>query len=313
MTIEAQLYQAGEMLDWTADAAYSAGAVVQLRDGRAGVVSTDVASGAVVGVHTKGVFTVQKTATMVMLKGSQLHWDHSANKAHLLHVNDRDFYLGTVEVAAASADTTVKVALNEKPVYTVGFDSGYVSVPVSSAGWTNVQGCGGGFVTGSFDLAIEAQKVDALSLRGMAVESLSYVDVLVCINTNGDDAAFDLNVGIANGTHATDADSITESLFVHVDGASLNILLESDDGTTEVAATDTTVDAVAGTTFLVQFDVSDTADIQAYVNGVNVLPNSVFKLNAATGPLKALFHMEKSSNDSPGNVTAFVGARTAQV
>jgi hypothetical protein len=29
-----------------------------------------------------------------------------------------------------------------------------------------------------------------------------------------------------------------------------------------------------------------------------VLPASVFKLDKATGPLKALFHVEKSANDS---------------
>ena len=87
--MEAQLIQKGQTVDWTADADYSAGAVIQLRDGRAGVVSVDCVSGALVGVHVGGIFKVLKTASMVVLIGSRLFWDHSANKAHLLHRNDR--------------------------------------------------------------------------------------------------------------------------------------------------------------------------------------------------------------------------------
>ena len=56
MPIEAQLYIAGEMIQWTADAAYSNGDVIQLRDGRAGVISQDVVSGGIVGVHIRGIF-----------------------------------------------------------------------------------------------------------------------------------------------------------------------------------------------------------------------------------------------------------------
>jgi hypothetical protein len=53
-----------------------------------------------------------------------------------------------------------------------------------------------------------------------------------------------------------------------------------------------------GTPFHVQIDGRNLLDIQVYVNGVNVLPATVFKLDKATGPLKALFHFEKSANDS---------------
>jgi hypothetical protein len=43
-------------------------------------------------------------------------------------------------------------------------------------------------------------------------------------------------------------------------------------------------------------DCRDLTDIQIYINGVNVLPASVFKLDAATGPLKLLAHLEKTSS-----------------
>lgn len=322
MTIEARLVGEGQSIDWTADAAVVGGQVIQLRDGRAGVVSVDAASGTKVGVYVDGIFEVQKTTSMVILAGSRLFWDHSANKCHLLHQNDRDFFLGSAinggttssgTVAATSAATSVYVALNAQAVNELTLGSGFSSLPISTAGWPHVFGVGEGCNL-IFDLTAEAQKLDALSFRGMSPSSLAIVDALICVNDGGDNAALDANIGLANGTHATDADTITESLFIHIDGTDVNIYAESDDGTTEVAATDTTINYTAGTPFLAQWDLSNNADIQLYINGVNVLPATVFKLNAATGPMKLLAHMEKTADDTPGNVSVLsLVARTAQV
>lgn len=313
MTIQAQLVQSDCTVDWTPAAAVVGGEVIQLRDGRAAVVNVDAASGVVVGTSVEGVYKVQKTTSMVVLKGSPLYWDHSADKCHLLHRNDRDFYLGTAQEDATSSATTVLVDLNVQPVYTLSLASGYHSIPISTAGWPHIYGAGNS-VGFKFDLTAEAQKLDALTLRGMAVESLAIVDALFCINLNGDAASADFNIGVANASHATDADAITEHLFAHIDGASLNIMAQSADGTTTVTTTDTTIDAVVGTPILVQWDLRNTSDIQMYINGVNVLPSTVFKLNAATGPLKLLAHLEKDANDTPGNFTILnLGARTAQV
>jgi len=303
MTAEAEYRNPGVSVDYTPTAAMTAGEVRQLPDGRAAYAPTAIAATKKGAVTVSGIVEVLKTASMVMLKGSRVFWDHSANKAHLHMVNDQDFYLGIVEETAASAGTTVKVAINENPAYTISLGDGFASAPIVTAGINHhIIGHAEG-VTLIFDTTAEAQKMDALSQRAVAVLSPCLVEAEICINTNGDDAAFDLNVGLANATHDTDADSITESLFVHIDGNSLNINAESDDGSTEVAATDTTKDAVAGTPFLVQWDLADWEDIQMYIDGVNVLPDSVFDISAATGPMKLLAHMEKSSNDSPGNVT----------
>lgn len=317
---EAVLEQCGEMIDWTSDAAYSSGDVIQLRDGRAGVVSVDVASGAKVGVYVSGIFRMAKTTTMVMLIGSRVFWDHSANKIHLLHGNDRDFFVGTIAGGTApgndgaSAATTALVNLNVRPTYNVSFEhGGFASLPVSTAGFVHVMGTGEG-VNLIMDTATEAQKLDALSIQGASPASIGILDALICINVNGDSSTFDGSIGLANGTHATDADSITESLFVHIDGNSANINLESDDGTTEVNATDTTIDFTAGTPFLFQADLRNLSDIQCYIDGVLMLPSSVFKLNVATGPLKLLAHIEKTSDNSPGNYSIpYMGLRSAQV
>lgn len=307
---EANYVQPGDMIDYTPLAAVTAGTVLQLQDGRAAFAPTAIAAGALGSLQVCGIVEVAKTASMVVLPGSKMFWDHSANAAHLLHRNDKDFYLGVAQSDATSAATTVKVALNVEPIYTVGLGSGFASVRIQTAGFVSAVGNGKDGCALHFSATAEAQKADALSYRGMAVAEAGIVHALICVNDGGDNAALDVNIGLANATHATDADSITESLFVHLDGNSVNINLESDDGATEVAATDTTVDYTAGTPFLVQFDLRNTSDIQAYIDGVNVLPSSVFKLNAATGPLKFLAHMEKTSDDTPGNVNVLYGGVT---
>lgn len=288
--------------------ALASGQVIQLPDGRAGYYGAlkAAAVGDLVTIRVEGIVTIPKTTSMVILTGSRIFWDYSANKGHLLHGSDRDFFAGAAIGDYAAGATTMKINLNVKPVFTAGLDSGFISVPVLTAGFPFVAGNGEG-ANLAFSATAEVQKVDALSARAVAVAESMIAEALIVINNQGDAAALDLNIGVANGTHASNADSITESLFVHVDGNALDLLLESDDGTTEVNATDSTVDAVAGTPFLVQWDLRDLEDIQVYINGVLMLPSSVFKLNAATGPLRFLAHMEKTSDDTPGNVSVLYG------
>lgn len=301
---EATYLNPGVSVDHTPTTAMTAGEVRQLPDGRACFAPTEIAAGKLGAVTVEGVVEVAKTATMVMLRGSRVFWDASANKAHLLHVTDTtDFYFGLVVETAASAATTVKVAINADPKYTIDLGDGFWSVPVSTAGNNNFTLPHKEGVSLIFDATSEAQKHDALSTLGIAVDTPCLVEAEICVNLALSTSDVDLNVGLANATHATDADSITEALFIHLDGGDLNISAESDDGTTEVAATDTTVDHVVGTPFLAQFDLSDYEDIQLYINGVNRLPASVFKLDKATGPLKLLAHMEKASGTAVGNVT----------
>lgn len=323
MTIEARLVQEGSALDFTTDAAYSAGDVVQLGDGRAGFIATDADSGVLIGVQTEGVVQVIKTATQVWIEGAEIFWDHSANAATCIPrmgAGDRDFFLGCAHADAASAATTGYVRLNVRPNWIIDLarDPFATVVVKTVVGSTTVEvphteprGGGTALILGT---TAEAQKVDLLSERSFALGSNWVVEGEVNIITNSDNAAGDFNIGVANATHASDADSITESVFLHTDGNSLNINAESDDGTTEVAATDTTVDFVAGTPFSFVMDGRNPADVQIYIDGVLVLPNSVFNVSAATGPLKLLAHLEKSSDDSPGTyVINRLRVRTSQV
>ena len=303
---EAQLNQEGnDNVDYTAVAAVEGGDVVSLPDGRAAVVPTDIAAGDKGSASTCGIYTVTKTATQVWLPGAKLWWDHSANAATCIpQYADDDFYLGTAYEDVASATTTGKVQLNNHPACIIDTqDSGGDTAVVLTSG-TPYLVSRGGSLTAAFSATAEAQKLDWLSKRSFPIDSNWILEADIEVVTNADADVGDLNVGVANATHASDADTIGESVFIHLDmGGSLNILAESDDGTTEVAATDTTVDWVVGTPFHIAIDGRDETDIQIYVNGVLVLGGSTFTLTAATGPLKALFHLEKTSNDSPGVVS----------
>lgn len=314
MTIQAQYLQDGEMIDWTADATYSNGDVIQLRDGRAAVVSQDCVVDDVIGVYVEGVFRFLKTASIVLLEGGRLFWDHSANKAHFKSVNDRDFLLGSIQADAASADTTVDAALNVMPVYTVDLENGFRSLPVMTtlgSALTLPNGDGVQLVIGA---ANEAQKVDALSYDGFATGAKAIVETRITIVDGDGSTAADFNVGIASATHATDADSIAKHLFCHIDGNSANINFQSKDGTTTVAAADSTVDYAAGTAFEVWFDMRNSADVQVYVDGVLVLGSTVFDVSASASTWKLLAHLEKTATTDTGNIAVdWLRARLAQV
>jgi len=303
---EATMYKDASTITLTAWAAMSPGEVFQLPDGRAGYVLglEAIASGDLVEFQVDGQVTVAKTASIVILDGGEVKWDVTANSATIPVLTDaEDFILGTAVGDAASADTTMVVALNNRTKALVSLQaSSFDHAPVLTAG-TPVGSMQGGCYRAAFSATAEAQKLDLLSKQPFAITSDWIFEAIVEVVTNADADVADLNIGVANGTHASDADSITESVFVHFDmGADLNLDAESDDGTTEVAATDTTVDWAVGTPVHIVLDGRDSTDIQLYVNGVNRLAATTFTLADGTGPLKAIFHLEKSANDSPGEV-----------
>jgi predicted RecA/RadA family phage recombinase len=305
--MEAALYRDSSpaTVRWTATEAYSPGQIVQVPDGRIGVIAglESVAIGEIAVAYVEGQFTVAKTSGVVFLDGDRAYWDRSANTATPLKaVAGADCEMGVVIGDAASADATCVVDLNVQPRYVIdALHNPSDTVLVLTAGTPSLS-MGPGYTKMAFSATAEAQKVDILSKHSIPVDIPFIVEGRLAIYDIGDEASVDINVGIANATHASDCDSITESCFLHLDGTALDIKAESDDGTTEVAATDTTVDAVDDTYFDFRMDCRDLTDIQIYINGVNVLPASVFKLNAATGPLKLLAHIEKGANDTLGEV-----------
>lgn len=319
---EAVKYQdCGDVLDYTPNAAVTGGEVIQLADGRAGVLPVDLASGEKGAAETTGVWKVTKAANLVWIEGGPIWWDHSANAAtpnEPIGAGDRDFYLGTAYLDATAAATEGYVNLNVQPRYIIDSarDNGDTVIVKTVVGSTTVEVPQvynrGGMLFMQFGTTAEAQKVDWLSDRSFALASNWVCEILLELVTAADAAAVDIDVGVASGTHATDFESVAEFCAFHLDGDDLNIDAHSDDGTTDVAPTDTTIDIAAGTPVRLTIDGRNTSDVLFYVNGAEVLnaTANLGNLAAASGPLFAIIHAEKTSDDSPLAFRARTRVRT---
>lgn len=283
--------------------AVSTGEVWQLETGEAAYYDgPPVSAGTRVRFKTRGTGVLTKTAGFVALAGNRAYWDHSANAVSYRKVNDRDFYLGRFAEDAASGDTVCKITLNIDPRYDLdlardAFNSVLVGTPAAGGFGYPVQ-LGGSLV---FELTAtsEAQKVDALSVAGFAVGANAIVEGAFRVLSDGGSGSQDVSIGVASGTHASDFESVAEFLALHLDGNTTDINVESDDGTTDVAPTDSTVDYTEGTALTnrveVWFDLRDPTDVQVYLNGSLVLGSTTFTLSAAAGPLYLIVHVEKAS------------------
>lgn len=286
----------------------SAGQIIQLPDGRAGYVEglEALAAGDRASIRVKGQVIVPKTASVVLLDGQDVMWDHSANTATFdMPLDDKDFHLGVTVGDVEGADTEFVVDLNVKAKGIIELnESGFATAVVKTAGDPYARMQGGAWAAG-FSATAEAQKMDLLSKRSFPLASNWVLEGILEIVETCDADVGDLSLGVANATHASDADAITESVFFHFDlGADLNIDAESDDGTTEVGATDTTIDFAVGTPQHFMLDGRDPSNVKLYINGIERLAATanLGNIAVATGPLKALCHLEKSANDSPGQI-----------
>jgi hypothetical protein len=174
----------------------------------------------------------------------------------------------------------------------------------SITGTVAVAGCNifrrGGAHNFVLNTTSEIQKLDALSVNGFAPAANWIVEGAFRVPNDGAAGNVDASFGIASATHATDADSIAEHCFMHLDSNSTNISFQSKDGTTTVTAQDSTSDYTESSTLAnrIEFwmDGRNPADIQIYINGVLTLGSVTFRLDNATGPLFLLAHVEKASS-----------------
>lgn len=291
MTIEAQVHQeAINTIDYDAPTvAKTAGEVIQLADGRAGVITSDIAAAGYGGCLTVGHFKVQKTSAVVLLEGQEVWWVKSTGKMSYAG----DFAIGVMAADATAAATTGYVYLNIVPKPVIDLTKGqWVQ------GVTLGLGCllFGNIYKLEFDSTSEAAMAALYSDKTIPLDQGPIMEVELAIYDDGA-SVNDISIGLANGTHATDFDSVTESVLVHVDAADMSALVESDDGTTEVAATDSTIDFVAEAFTLVQIDARNLADVKVYINGVDAgaLAAETLVLTDATGPVFPIVHVEKTT------------------
>jgi hypothetical protein len=229
--------------------------------------------------------------------------DHSTGLAHFKKVNDRDFSLGVAVGDAAASATEVVVDLNVKPHWLIDLLRDplmSVVVGTQAVGGLLPAQMRGGSLALNITATNEAQKVDALSVDGFGAAAKAIARFVLRLPNGGSGSASDFNFGLADDTHASNADTIANSIFFHLDGGSTNINAQSDDNTAHaVAATDTTIDFTAGVAVAhrveLWIDKRDPADVRFYVEGARVLPLVAFDVSAFTGTWKLLAHLEKAS------------------
>lgn len=308
----AQGYSPGN-LRLTLQAAKAAYEVFQQSDGRAAVLARN--SGGGIGDRvipsSEGVFTVTKLAGIELLDGGEVWWDHSANNATFRHDDDRDFYLGTLVGDAASADTTCVVNLNRRPEYVIDSRRGvWIDEATNGLGVTAL--FGGGFKL-AFDAVTEAAQAAIYSQIEKAVGANCIFEARIAVYDGGDNAALDVDLGLASGSHATDFEAITRFAAFHFDGNAIAINAHSDDNATDVAPTATGVSYIAQAWIHLWIDTRDPASVKFYVDGVRGASATTFSWAAATGTMKAIVHMEKTSDDTPADFRFdYVRVRTAE-
>lgn len=289
----------------TAQSAIPAGKVWQLADGSAGVYTSPFAasSGQSVAFSTTGQWVVTKQTGIQVLDGGRVYWSRANSWATYARNADRDFYLGRAVGDSQSSDTSLTVNLNVDPRYDRElardpYVSALIGTPAAggfgSSGGPNPRGGALEFLLAGTN---EAEKMDALGRDGWASGlATCLVEMGLVVVAQGGGSAALFSCGIASGTHATAADSITQHLLCRLLENSSNIEVSAGDGTNTLAATATGQTFTTGSRFELWFDCRTPGSIKVYVNGVQVLSGSTINVSAAASPWYLLAHLVKSAS-----------------
>jgi len=230
--------QNGDIITFTTVAAVSAGEVLQVPDGRVGVAVNGPAAGESCSCQITGIHKLAKTANEIYVPGQRLYWDASASKVTAVPpITAADFYVGCAVLDAAAADTTASVDLNHDWEGSVDQRTATFAVATTlTAGDPRVTSVGGGmrFV---LDATNEAQMVSVLSHKAVALAS-DWIFLAEVVIDAAAGSGTDISIGVSDTGHASDFQSAGSFCTIHVDGASQDILVQSDDTATDVAPID---------------------------------------------------------------------------
>lgn len=160
----------------------------------------------------------------------------------------------------------------------------------------------------SFDAVAEAATATLFMENSPAAPAKDgVVEFILAVYDIGDDAALDIDFGMASDDHATDFESIAEFVAFHLDGNDLSLKCHSDDGTTDTAAVDTTVDLVDDTYYKFKIDYSDLTNVKFYYAAIGsdytqVATGTTFDVSQASANWTPIVMVEKTSNDTTADV-----------
>lgn len=304
-----------EEQQFTAIQANNCGDVLQLPDGRASVLAglVPAAAGDKRSANVVGNFNVVKGTTYSILRGGKVYWQRDNLQASFTP-GAAGFYIGRCSDDAPASQAFVSVDLNAAGIERLKMDSGlWNSTPVKTAGSpAATRDAVGAGIAFALDNTNEAQKIDAISVDSVRTIDGPILEARLTVTSIGNNAALTIALGLANGTHASAFSSITQQAAFSLAGNSLELNAQSKDGTTTVAATDTTILLVANTYNEFWIDARDPTDVKFYVDGVQVVAATTFVLTAATGPLFPLLWVGKTANATLGAVKVdFLRLRTS--
>lgn len=178
--------------------------------------------------------------------------------------------------------------------------------------WTKVETNGLGVISSDEPNGVIKFSADAVAEAATAalylvnspfdIDKAPIFEARLAVFDIGDNAALDIDFGLASDTHATDFESIAAFAAFHLNGTNLSVLCHSDDGVTDTAPVDSTVDLVDDTYANFKIDVSDKSDVKFYINGARVCSSTTFDISAYTGALTPIVLVEKTSDDTTFDV-----------
>ncbi|HUU84624.1 MAG TPA: hypothetical protein VM243_14085 [Phycisphaerae bacterium] len=104
------------------------------------------------------------------------------------------------------------------------------------------------------------------------------------------------------GDHDLDKDSIAQNAWFRLVGG-LDLLLETDDGTTDVDDVDTTVNLISGTYNTFRIDLTDPSDVKFFVDNIRVGSSTTFDMSGFSGRLQPYFSLDKGSGTGTAVLT----------
>ncbi len=107
--------------------------------------------------------------------------------------------------------------------------------------------------------------------------------------------------GVA-GDHNLDKDSMAQNAWFRLQGG-LDLLVETDDGTTDIDDQDSTINLTSGTYYVFKIDLTDPSDVKFYLDNQRILPSVTFNMSAFSGRLQPYFSLDKASGTGTGALT----------
>jgi len=175
-------------------------------------------------------------------------------------------------------------------------------------GWTMNDAENAG-IKGAFDATAEIALASCRTRNAcLPVDKGVTMEVDLVVSDKGDAAALDVDFGLGTAlTTNSEADidhaDMAQLAGFHMDGNSDNILAQSDDNTTDVAAVDTTIDNDSTTGVAKKFKIVGRPDgtVEFWIAGARVLCSTSFAL-LNTAMVGAFVNVEKTSNDTTAEI-----------